>query len=77
MGGPSLAVTNNGHTPAATMVPPTTRTPHPTLQTVHLHSQLLDGLVKTVQLLLAVPQVLRVSLHGHLCLFTLGVGAAQ
>lgn len=51
-----------GHPPA---------TPHLTLNAVHLRSQPLDGLVKPVQLLLAVPRAVHVFLHGRLHLLAL------
>lgn len=64
------------HPPPSALCRPCSH-PHLTLGTVHLHSQPLDGLVESVQLLLAVPQALRVFLHGRLYLLTLWGGGSR
>lgn len=73
---PILVIINNGHTQPSLLCHPH---PHPdlTLSAVHLHSQLLDGLVAPVQLLLAVAQALCVCPYSRLYLLTLWGGAAE
>lgn len=73
----SLATLNSGHAPTiATPLSPLP--PHLALGAVHLHRQPLDGLVKPVQLLLAVlSQALHVLLCSCLYLLALWGGASS